>query len=223
MSRQWFPHYPGDYMRDTGHLTLVEDGAYRRLLDYYYSSGKPLPTDRSKLCRICRAFDEYEKEAIGSVIDQFFTIKSGAYHNHRADKEIEKAESVRSKNSDNAKKLDSAISKKRRAVAGASGRWGSDNDIKNKKNRSERLSAARKIATHTALQWEAMKEFHNGVCVECGACEHIVKDHIKPLYQGGSDGIENIQPLCRKCNASKGPDSTDHRLDGWENACLTPA
>lgn len=92
MSRQWFPHYVGDYMRDTGHLTLIEDGAYRRLLDYYYTSGKPLSEDLKQLYRVCRAFDQEEQAAVKTVLAQFFKLKNGLYHNSRADIELKKAE-----------------------------------------------------------------------------------------------------------------------------------
>lgn len=80
--------------------------------------------------------------------------------------------------------------------------------------RSQRLAAARAIATHTAEEWQEMKDFF-GHCVICGKSaenEYLVKDHVIPLYQGGDDGITNLQPLCRSCNSRKGPDSTDYRL-----------
>ena len=80
----------------------------------------------------------------------------------------------------------------------------------NKSIRSVRMEHARSIATHTPEQWELLKRQLGGRCVMCGVYGtsiHLEKDHVKPIYQGGSDGIDNLQPLCASCNASKGPDS----------------
>lgn len=97
--------------------------------------------------------------------------------------------------------------------------------------RSQRLSDARKKGSHQAAEWKAMVEFFGATCVKCGADGKIVKDHIIPIYQGGSDCITNIQPLCKTCNSSKGSDNTDYRRQAadakglqlpalWtENAC----
>ena len=75
-----------------------------------------------------------------------------------------------------------------------------------------------------------MREYY-GCCVRCGATDaEIVKDHIVPIYQGGSDGIDNIQPLCLRCNSSKGPESMDWRLahskgckEEWKTPAMMPA
>ena len=88
------------------------------------------------------------------------------------------------------------------------------------KSRSSRLSAARRKGTHTPEEWQAMLDVIGPTCLRCDRPagdngSGLVKDHIVPVYQGGSDGIENIQPLCRSCNAAKGPDTTDHRPEGW--------
>jgi hypothetical protein len=75
--------------------------------------------------------------------------------------------------------------------------------------RTERLAAARAKGTHTAEQWHGLLEQYAFRCVQCG-CRPLprpCKDHILPIYRGGSDAIDNLQPLCRECNSSKGPDS----------------
>jgi 5-methylcytosine-specific restriction endonuclease McrA len=73
--------------------------------------------------------------------------------------------------------------------------------------RNARMRLARLKGTHTKAEWEALKDEFQHRCVQCG-CEgrHLDKDHIVPVYQGGSDGLDNIQPLCAPCNAGKGPD-----------------
>ena len=82
----WYPRYPGDYMRDTAHLSLTEHGAYNVLLDHYYATGGPLPDRHEALIRICRAYEDTEKQAVKSVADAFFPVNGdGMRHNRRAD------------------------------------------------------------------------------------------------------------------------------------------
>jgi uncharacterized protein YdaU (DUF1376 family) len=68
----WYAFYVGDYARDTAHLSLLEHGAYRLLLDHYYATGHPLPNDLSKLYRICRARSPAERKAVSLVASEFF-------------------------------------------------------------------------------------------------------------------------------------------------------
>jgi len=80
--------------------------------------------------------------------------------------------------------------------------------LNNNQIRYQRLKKARLLGTHSTEQWEALKAKFAYRCVRCGASDRIIqRDHIVPIYQGGSDGIENIQPLCQRCNASKGPET----------------
>lgn len=77
--------------------------------------------------------------------------------------------------------------------------------------RSERLALARELGRHTDREWIELCQHHGYRCAKCNSEERLVKDHILPIYAGGSDGINNIQPLCTRCNSSKGPDRTDYR------------
>jgi 5-methylcytosine-specific restriction endonuclease McrA len=77
------------------------------------------------------------------------------------------------------------------------------------KVRARRLSAARAKGTHTREEWDTLLQEFDGRCVQCGDRRHLDRDHILPLYLGGSDHITNIQPLCPPCNAGKSSDSTN--------------
>lgn len=64
----------------------------------------------------------------------------------------------------------------------------------------------------TLEEWGQVKLNYNNRCLRCGAEEvQIVPDHVRPLYRGGSGLIENIQPLCNKCNIFKGLKIIDYR------------
>lgn len=200
---EWMPLHVRKYLGDTMHLTRDQHGAYMLLLMAYWMRGGPLTANDNELAAIARA-SKAEWAKLKPAIMPFFTLVDGKLVQKRAEEELTKA-----------KRLTDA-----KAEAGAKGgrtKWGSDLEQQNSGNRSERLAAARQLATHTALEWEVMASIF-GCCVRCGVVEKLVKDHIVPIYQGGSDGLENIQPLCRSCNASKGSEAVDHRdnaLQSW--------
>lgn len=84
----------------------------------------------------------------------------------------------------------------------------------NKRKRELRLMNAREIGTHTKEEWDKLCAEFLYRCVRCGVKCKQVKDHIIPIYQGGSDSISNIQPLCQRCNAQKDSETIDWRVDG---------
>lgn len=55
---------------------------------------------------------------------------------------------------------------------------------------------------------------YNNQCLACGKIKiKLTPDHIIPLFIGGINSIENIQPLCLTCNISKGIKIIDYRKD----------
>jgi uncharacterized protein YdaU (DUF1376 family) len=95
----FYKRHLGDYAKDTPHLPMMEHGAYTLLLDYYYATERPLPKDMPSIFRICRAMTKPERDAVQSVVDQFFPVSDdGMRHNKRADSEIERSSAQRDVN-----------------------------------------------------------------------------------------------------------------------------
>jgi uncharacterized protein YdaU (DUF1376 family) len=84
----YYSHHIGDYLLDTAHLTFVEDAAYRRLMDRYYTQEAPLVNDLPVLCRIVRAITPEEKQAVETVLAEFFTLTEDGWSHKRCNKEI---------------------------------------------------------------------------------------------------------------------------------------
>ncbi len=79
------------------------------------------------------------------------------------------------------------------------------NWLKNKRNKQKRL-LNKNGSSHTFGEWENLKAQYNWTCPACKKSEPQIKlteDHIIPLSKGGSDNIENLQPLCQSCNSKK--------------------
>jgi len=76
----------GDYVSHTRHLSPIEDIAYRRLLDAYYLSERPLNSGVAVVARQIGLRD-YEQE-VSIVLDEFFKLTENGWISSRADKEI---------------------------------------------------------------------------------------------------------------------------------------
>lgn len=216
----WMPMYWGDYVRDTGHLNAAGHGAYLMLIKHYWCTGAPLADDDDELWRIACCDSKKEWLSLKPRIAKLFVTNDGLLIHKRVEHEMAKTSAITS-------------SKSKAGKLGALSKWGKTENPDHVTKRSQRLAEARERGTHSKTEWEIMVEYHGGRCAKCAAETEgtPTKDHITPIYQGGADDIFNIQPLCRGCNSSKGPDRTDYRKSEWlaempdetrSRACQTP-
>src|SRR3546814_13176736 len=82
----YYPRYSSHYLAKTLHLTMVQDGAYSRLLDWYYTNERPIPHDSRY--EIARARKKAERDAVDTVLAQYFVYQANKYTNGREEKEI---------------------------------------------------------------------------------------------------------------------------------------
>lgn len=76
----------GDYRKDTGHLSLLEHGIYRMLLDTYYLSDGVMEADDAKIMRTHCVRTADEQQAYKNVISDFFQLRDGHYFHTGCDK-----------------------------------------------------------------------------------------------------------------------------------------
>lgn len=84
----YYEHHIGDYAEATAHLSFVEDAAYSRLIRKYYAQEKPLPVDVKAVQRLVGARSKDEREAVESVLEEFFELREDGWHQDRCDAEI---------------------------------------------------------------------------------------------------------------------------------------
>ena len=97
----YYQHHIGDYRRDTGHLTLLEHGIYRQLLDLYYITEKPLDANAMRL--VCVRSPE-EQEAYQRILQDFFFKQNGKWLHKRCEEEIKSFHGKSDKAKDSANK-----------------------------------------------------------------------------------------------------------------------
>jgi uncharacterized protein YdaU (DUF1376 family) len=99
----FYKHHIGDYDADTAHLSWVEDAAYRRLISLYYRREGPIPAEISQACRLVRATSKQEREAVETVLREFFVESPDGWRSKRCDEEIESARTKAKANQENGK------------------------------------------------------------------------------------------------------------------------
>jgi 5-methylcytosine-specific restriction endonuclease McrA len=85
-------------------------------------------------------------------------------------------------------------------------------------NLTSRLKKQRRRAagTLTVEDWELVLDVYGRNCLACGKPE-VTIDHVVPVSAGGLNVVSNVQPLCGRCNTSKGTKTIDYRPVPWED------
>jgi uncharacterized protein YdaU (DUF1376 family) len=105
MSRDmnYYPHHIGDYRRDTSHLSLLEHGVYRQLIDTYYLSEQPIPKETEVVFRRLSARTDEEKKAVEIVLSEFFSLTDEGWIQTRCHEEIREYQGKANRARDNGK------------------------------------------------------------------------------------------------------------------------
>jgi len=84
----YYSFHVSDYIHDTAHLSLYEDLAFRRLLDLYYTSEKPIPNQTHEVSRRIRMSAQIN--AVQTVLEEFFMfdMEKNCWYHKRCDETI---------------------------------------------------------------------------------------------------------------------------------------
>ncbi|MFA6039869.1 MAG: YdaU family protein [Methylophilus sp.] len=77
-----------DYRKDTTHLSMLEHGAYRQLIDWHYLDEMPIPKETEVVFRRLSARTEEEKNAILIVLKEMFLLTKDGYIQPRVVDEV---------------------------------------------------------------------------------------------------------------------------------------
>jgi uncharacterized protein YdaU (DUF1376 family) len=84
----YYSFHVSDYIHDTAHLSNYEDLAFRRLLDLYYTSEKPIPNQTHEVARRIRMSNQIN--AVQTVLEEFFMfdMENNCWFHKRCDETI---------------------------------------------------------------------------------------------------------------------------------------
>lgn len=187
----YYNHHLGDYAAATAHLSWDEDMAYTRLIRAYYHHEKPIPLDIKEACRLVRATSPRQREAVASVLREFFDKREDGWHQARCDEEIAKYQdkSRKAKGSANARWKDKQTHTEGNANASANAlRPQSEGNAPNNQypieNIKEGADAPSDIVWKTGVRLEIPRSFLGKLCKNHGtervAAAVVRCDEIRP-------------------------------------------
>lgn len=106
----WMPLFVAEWDLSTGHLTNEQDGAYGRLVRWYWRQAAPLPDDDEALASIVRVDVKTWRKTLRPKLAPFFVIGDGFWRHARVDATLAEWSDRRAKASEKAAKA-------------AAGRW----------------------------------------------------------------------------------------------------
>lgn len=100
----YFPFHIGDYAVHTRHLSLMEDLAYRRMIDLYYTRECALPAEPAQVARLIGMRDNVDE--VTAVLGEFFAAdpESGDWIHSRCEAEITRANEAAERARNNGKR-----------------------------------------------------------------------------------------------------------------------
>lgn len=159
---------------------------------------------RSEILQKVRIYREENKELIklravqkyqsNSVYREFQKNYQRAYRLKNKRKVLDYAEKYRKENQDriNSKRRDYAKTPKGKQI-----------ETSKDYRRRAKLRNSNLKGKHTLEEWKKLLKRYNFKCADCQLKKELTRDHIMPISKGGSNDIDNIQPLCRSCNSRK--------------------
>lgn len=175
-----------------------------------YSPDKTRPSGFKPECKSCHADRTRAYYAANAEKRRAYRRAYVAQHPDRV-RAIDRRS--RQKNADKvaaARKV--AYQKNRQYYAEKNARWVRENPVENRLRRARyRARKAGAEGSFSKAEFLDLCEKYGNVCLCCRSSDPLEPDHVVPLSKGGTNWIDNIQPLCRSCNARKKDREVDYR------------